>query len=149
MGSPFRLRHHWRPGLATVLAAAATLACHSTTDPANPTVKLSVSPASVAGPLLPPATVAVTGATVTVTGYLTTPYPCYDISATQQISGGTLIVRLTASRNAPVCAAVLATFRLVATVTQVSSDVNHVRVEQTGAVAGSPSVLVDETIAVP
>lgn len=136
--------------LAVALFAAATLACQSTTAPASPAVKLDISPATGTDPQSLQATaVIVTPATVTVNGYLTTPYTCYDVAATEQISAGTLVVRITASKQAPSCAAALATFRYVATATSVPSSVNHLRVEQTGAVAGTPSVLVDQTITVP
>lgn len=152
MEAPFRMHRKWCRGLTVLLGAAATVACNSTamTDPANPAVKLSVSPATVTSQESPPAaTVAVAQSTVTVTGYLTTPYPCYDISATQQTSRGVLVLHLTASSNAPSCAAVLATFRFVATATQVPSSISRVRVEQVGAVAGFPAVLVDQTVALP
>lgn len=138
---------------ALVLTALFLAGCQSATaptGPGGPTVKLEISPATGAGSQSSQGpTVAVTQATVTVTGYLTTPYTCYDVAAAEQISAGTLVVRITASKHSSTCAAALATFQYIATVTQVPSSVNHLRVEQTGAVVGTPSVLIDEAIAVP
>lgn len=153
MRSLIAQRRAWRSLVAVVSAAATLLACQSTTAPTNPgspTVKLDISPATGTDSALsktPAVTVA--PGMVTVTGYLTTPYTCYDVAAAEQILDGTLVVRIAATKHAPSCAAALATFRYAATATPVPSTVNHLRVEQTGAVTGTPSVLVDQAIAVP
>lgn len=142
-------RRIWR-GLAVAFSVSAVFACGSTTEPVNPTVNLDVAPATGTNAQFPPAaTVTVTQGTVAVTGYLTTPYTCYDVAATEQVSGSTLIVRVTASKHASSCAAALATFRFIATAKEVPSTISHVRVEQVGAVVGTPSVLLDQPITVP
>ena len=140
-----------RRAAGVVLTAAVLLtACSSATGPSGVALHFTASQASVANQIMPPsATVVVTTAGIEITGYLTTPTPCYHIGASHQVADTTLVVALTATSSAPTCAQTLATFQFVAAVTGVPATVTHVRVTQTGAVAGFSTVLVDQAVPAP
>lgn len=133
---------------ALVLIAMGT-GC-SAVDPAAPNVALNVQQVSVPNPLAPPAaTVTVGRGSLDIAGYLTTPYPCYQLTADAEQSGATLTVTLTAASNGSACAAVITPFGFTAHVAQVPGSTSHVRVQQTGAVSGFPTVLLDQDVAMP
>jgi hypothetical protein len=123
----------------------------SATEAPRPAPTLVISQSTVPNPLSPPpATVQLpTASAVSVSGVIATPTPCYKIAATDRIVGTTLVIALHAISTTPhgsTCAEAIGAFGFTVESRDIPVDVSHVRVEQTGAAAGYPAVILDADV---
>lgn len=136
-----------------MLLLNAVMACSTTTDPSGVVTSVTFKPVSSLDPLVaPPVTVQATGSTVTITGLIGTPTPCYKLAASQEISGSTLVVHLAATpspQSSGGCIAAVASLQYVVKVRDLPPAITHLVVDQKGAVSGFPAVLADQDIALP
>ncbi len=139
---------------ATFGLVAAAACSGGLTGPSRPAPKLTFAAAYAPNPFSPPpATVQTpTRTSVSVSGTIATPTPCYRITATDQINDTTLIIQLDAfstTSSGESCASVIGSFDFTVLSQDVPVTISHLRVEQTGAASGFPKVILDTDITRP
>ena len=139
---------------ATFGLVAAAACSGGPTGPSRPAPMLTFAAAYVPNPFSPPPAIVQTptASSVSVSGTIATPTPCYKITATDQISGTTLIIQLDAFSTTPsggACEEVIGSFDFTVLSQDVPLTVSHVRVEQIGAAKGLPRVILDTDITRP
>lgn len=134
---------------ATACVYLVTACSESTAPTSGPDFVATRTTASYPYPAPVPDVAAGPGS-VTVTGVFVTPTPCYNLSATNRVSGKTLTIRVAAQSTLhanEACVAALQAFNYTATSRVAAGAVDVVVVQNVGSSAGT--VVLDKSITVP
>lgn len=138
-----------RPGLLGAVCLGLFACSGSVVGPGStPIVSYALQGGSTSMTPSPPV-LQLTGSTVSISSSLTTPTPCYSLTASQTLSGTTLSIHVVATANHVDCAQALAAFSFTVKALDVPTTVTQLHVDQTGGVAGFPKIIADQPISLP